>query len=145
MPQSLTQTKMMVSSQTYSIRRRRRRKLRNKERGTNLPFSLYPSDWLLLLSCFTASIKPFFYGLVIRRPSRVRIGRGWQQKVRGDGSGKRYTKTILTMTYLSLIFVFSAVQPLICASTVTPSFGKVRLWIVASLRPHNINIRCYDW
>ena len=38
------------------------------------------------------------------------------------------------MTYLSLIFVFSAVQPLICASTVTPSSGKVRLWIVARLR-----------
>ena len=41
----------------------------------------------------------------------VQGGRGWQQKVRGDGSGKRYTetieqKTILTMTYLpSFLFL----------------------------------------
>ena len=33
-----------------------------------------------------------FSGLVIRRPNTVRGGRGWQQRVRGDGSGKRYTK-----------------------------------------------------
>ena len=75
----------------------------------------------------------------------VRGGRGWQQKVRRDGSGKRYTEMILTMTYLSLIFVFGAVQPLMCAFTVTPSSGKVRPWIVARLRPRNIDIQCYDW
>ena len=75
----------------------------------------------------------------------VRGGRGWQQKVRRDGSGKRSTETILTMTYLPLILVFGAVQPLMCASTVTPSSGKVRPWIVARLRPRNIDIRCYDW
>ena len=62
-----------------------------------------------------------------------------------DGLGKRYMNMILTMTYLSLIFVFRAVQPLICASTVTLSFDKARLWVVARLRPHNTGIRCYDW
>ena len=65
-----------------------------------------------------------------------------------DGLGKirkRKMKTILTMTYLSLIFVFGAVQPFACASTVTPSSIKVSPWIVARLRPRNIDIRCYDW
>ena len=33
-------------------------------------------------------------------------GRRWQGKVRGDGLGKRYTKTILTITYLPLPFCF---------------------------------------
>ena len=54
-------------------------------------------------------------------------------------------KTILTMTYLFLIFVFGAVRPLICASIVTPSFGKARLWVVARLRPRKNDIWCYDW
>ena len=54
----------------------------------------------------------------------MRGGREWQQKVRGDGSGKRYTKMILTMTYMSLIFVFGAVQALIGASTVTSSLER---------------------
>ena len=45
--------------------------------------------------------------------------------------GKRYTKTILTMTYLSLIFNVGAIHPLIRASIVTPSFDKARPWVVA--------------
>ena len=53
--------------------------------------------------------------------------------------------TILTMTYMFLIFVFGVVHLLICASMVTPSFGKACPWIVAMLRPRNIDIRCYDW
>ena len=102
------------------IRRRRSSKLSNKERGTNLSFFICPSGWLLLLLWFYHIDKDISCsGIVIRRPRMVRGGRGWQWKVRGDGSGKRYTKTILTMTYLSLIFVFGAVQPLTCASTVT--------------------------
>ena len=62
-------------------------------------------------------------------------GRGWQQEVRGDGLDKSYIKTILTMTYLSLIFVFGTIQPLFCASTMVPSFCKARLRIVARVRP----------
>ena len=48
-----------------------------------------------------------FTGLVKRRPTMVGYGRGWQPEVRGDFLGEIYLhKTILTMTYLYLIFVF---------------------------------------
>ena len=69
--------------------------------------------------------------------------RRWEEL---DGlEGKRYMKTILTVTYLSLVFVFCAVHSLICASIVTPSFGKARPWVVVRLQPRNINIWFYDW
>ena len=59
-----------------------------------------------------------------RRPSMVGGERGWQQKVRGDGLGKRETKTILTMTYLPLCFVSGAMQALFNASPMVPINGE---------------------
>ena len=62
----------------------------------------------LALMCFTRKNKEIpFTRLVVRRPSIVGGERGWQQKVRGDGLGKREIKTIFTMTYLPL-FLFQA-------------------------------------
>ena len=49
------------------------------------------------------------------------------------------------MTYLSLFFVFGAVQPLYHASPMAISFGKALPWVMARLQPRNIDIRCYDW
>ena len=49
------------------------------------------------------------------------------------------------MTYLSLFFVFGAVQPLNHASPMANSFGKALPWVMARLQPRNIDIRCYDW
>jgi len=49
------------------------------------------------------------------------------------------------MTYLSLFFVFGAVQPLNHASPMAISFGKALPWVMARLQPRNIDIRCYDW
>ena len=54
-------------------------------------------------------------------------------------------KTILTMTYLHLIFVFGVIQPLFCTSPMAPTIGEAIPEVVARLRPRNINVRCYDW
>ena len=47
--------------------------------------------------------------------------------------------------YLPHIFVTLDIQPFLCAFSIVPNIGEARQWVVARLRPRNIDDRCYDW
>ena len=71
--------------------------------------------------------------------------RGWHQKVRGDGLGKKETKNNFNNDLPALIFVSGTMQALFNASPVVSIIGEPSRRVVARLRPRNIDIRCYDW